>query len=69
MLEVEEDKPMTSKPILKKPKVGDKVEVEVETSKVKVNLRWESSIYRYNIIDDFRWISANIFFRNLVEIE
>jgi len=39
MLEVEEDKPMTSKPILKKPKVGDKVEVEVETSKVKVNLR------------------------------
>jgi len=54
MLEVEENKPIIPKMILKKPKVEDKVEDEIETSKVEVNLRRESSIYRYNIINDFR---------------
>jgi len=38
MLEVEESKPITSKIILKKPKVGDKVKIETETPEVKVNL-------------------------------
>ncbi len=38
MLEVEESKPITPKIILKKSKVGDKVEVETETSEVEVNL-------------------------------
>ncbi len=69
MLEVEENKPIIPKMILKKPKVEDKVEDEIETSKVEVNLRRESSIYRYNIINDFRQISANIFFGDLVEIK
>jgi len=54
MLEVEKNKPITSKMILKKSKIEDKVEVETEISKVKVNLRQKSSIYRYDIIDDFR---------------
>jgi len=34
-----------------------------------VNLRQESNIYRYDIIDDFKWISANIFFEDLIEIK
>ncbi len=38
MLKVEEIKPIIPKTILKKSKVGDKVEVEIETSEVKVNL-------------------------------
>jgi len=38
MLEVEESKTITPKIILKKPKVGDKVKVEIKTSEVKVNL-------------------------------
>jgi len=54
ILEVEENKPITSKTILKKPKVGDKAKVETETSEIEVNLRWGSSIYRYDIIDNFR---------------
>ena len=45
MLEVEESKPITSKIILKKPKVRDKEKVETEISKVNVNLRWGSNIY------------------------
>jgi len=49
---VEKSKPINSKMILKKLKVEE--EVKTETSEVEVNLKWESSIYRYNIIDDFR---------------
>ena len=69
MIEVEKNKPITSKMILKKPKKEDREEVETETLEVEVNLRWRASIYRYDIIDDFKQILANIFFRNLVEIE
>ena len=69
MIEAEKSKPITPKTILKKSKVGDKAEIETETLEVKVNLRWGSNIYRYDIIDDFRWTPANIFFGNLVEIE
>jgi len=54
MLEVEESKSIIPKTILKKPKVGDKVEVETETLEIEVNLCWGFSIYRYDIIDDFR---------------
>ena len=69
MLEVEESKPIISKMILKKSKVGDKAKVETETSEIEVNLRWGSSIYRYDIIDNFRQTPTNIFFKDLVEIE
>jgi len=69
MLEVEKSKPIIPKMILKKSKVGDKEEIETETSEVEVNLRRGSSIYRYDIINDFKWIPANIFFRDLVEIK
>ncbi len=54
MLEVEENKPIISKMILKKPMKGNKEEVKTEASEVEVNLRWGSSIYRYDIINDFR---------------
>ncbi len=54
MIEIEKNKPITSKMILKKPKVGDKKEVETEISEVEVNLKQRFSIYRYDIIDDFR---------------
>ena len=69
MLEIEKNKPITPKMILKKPKVGDKEKVKTETLEIEINLRQESSIYRYDIIDDFRQIPANIFFGNLVEIK
>jgi len=54
MLEVEENKPITLKMILKKPKIEDKEEVEIETSEIEINLRRGSSIYKYNIINDFK---------------
>jgi len=54
MIEVEKNKPITSKMILKKPKKEDREEVETETLEVEVNLRWRASIYRYDIIDDFK---------------
>ncbi len=69
MLEVEENKPITLKMILKKPKIEDKEEVEIETSEIEINLRRGSSIYKYNIINDFKQIPANIFFKNLIEIK
>ena len=69
MVAIEKSKPIILKIILKKPKVGDKEKVEIETSEVDINLRQGSNIYRYNIIDDFIQILANIFFENLVEIE
>ena len=58
MLEVEESKPIISKMILKKSKVGDKAKVETETSEVKVNFWRGFSIYRYNISDRFQLISS-----------
>ncbi len=69
MVVIEENKPIISKMILKKSKVEDKMKVKIETLKVKINFRWESNIYRYDIINDFKWISANIFFKDLMKIK
>ena len=69
LIVIEKSKPIILKIILKKPKVEDKEKVKIEISEVDVNLRQESNIYRYNIIDDFKQISANIFFGDLVEIK
>jgi len=49
---VEKSKPINSKMILKKLKVEE--EVKTEILEMDINLRWEFSIYRYDIIDDFR---------------
>ncbi len=38
LVTIEENKSITLKMILKKPKVGDKKEIEIETLKVDVNL-------------------------------
>ncbi len=64
---VEKSKPINSKMILKKLKVEE--EVKTEILEMDINLRWEFSIYRYDIIDDFRQILTNIFFGDLIEIE
>jgi len=39
MVAIEKSKPIILKIILKKPKVGDKEKVEIETSEVDINLR------------------------------
>ncbi len=54
LIVIEKSKPIILKIILKKPKVEDKEKVKIEISEVDVNLRQESNIYRYNIIDDFK---------------
>ena len=69
MIVIKKDKPIISKTILKKPRVGDKEKVKTETLEIDINLRQGSSIYRYNIIDNFKQILANIFFEDLVKIE
>ena len=54
MIVIKKDKPIISKTILKKPRVGDKEKVKTETLEIDINLRQGSSIYRYNIIDNFK---------------
>ncbi len=41
---------------------------EDEDEEADVNLRRGSNIYYYNVVDDFRWILTNMFFRNLMKI-
>jgi len=65
MVAIEKNKPIISKTILKK----FKTEVETKTLEIDINLRWGFNIYRYNIIDDIKWILVNIFFKDLIEIE
>jgi len=69
MVVIEKNKSIISKIILKKPKVGNKVKVKIKTSEVEVNFRWGFNIYRYDIIDNIRWILANIFFEDLIKIK
>ncbi len=59
-------KPITSKAILK----WSKLEIIEEDSEgeADVNLRRSSNPYQYNVVDDFRWISTNIFFGDLMKI-
>ncbi len=59
-------KSITSKAILKWPNLETINETEEE--KADINLRRGSNPYQYNMIDDFKWISTNMFFENLMKI-
>jgi len=59
-------KPITFKAILKKLNL-ETIEERSE-EEADVNLRRGSSPYQYNVVDDFRWIPTNIFFRDLMKI-
>ncbi len=62
----QEDKPITSKAILKKPNL-ETIEEDSE-EEADVNLRKGSNLYQYNVVDDFRWIPTNMFFEDLIKI-
>ncbi len=42
--------------------------IEEDQEEANVNLRRGSNLYRYNVVDDFRWIPTNMFFRDLMKI-
>ncbi len=62
----QEAKPITSKAILKRPNL-ETIEEDSE-EEADVNLRRSSNSYQYNVVDDFRWISTNMFFEDLMKI-
>ena len=62
----QEAKPITLKAILKWLNL-ETIEENSE-KEADVNLRRGSNLYQYNIVDDFRWIPINIFFRDLMKI-
>ncbi len=41
---------------------------KLEEANNQVNLRRNSNSYQYDIVNDFRWIPSNTFFRDLVQI-
>ena len=61
----QEAKPITPKAILKRPNLKT---IEEDPEEADVNLRRGSNPYQYNVIDNFRWTSTNIFFRDLMKI-
>ncbi len=42
--------------------------IEENQKEQDVNFKRGSNPYQYNVIDDFRWIPTNMFFRNLMKI-
>ncbi len=63
----QEVKPIISKAILKRLNLETIKKIK-EDEEANVNLRRGSNPYQYNVIDDFRRISINIFFKNLIKI-
>ena len=61
----QEAKPITPKAILKKPNLET---IEEDQEEADINFRRGSNPYQYNVVDDFRWIPTNIFFRDLMKI-
>ncbi len=61
----QEAKPIILKTILKWLNLET---IEEDQEEVKVNLKKDSNLYYYNIIDDFRQTSTNIFFEDLMKI-
>ncbi len=62
----QEAKPITPKVILKRSNL--KTIEEDSEGKADVNLRRSSSPYQYNVVNNFRWILTNMFFRDLIKI-
>ncbi len=60
-----EAKPIMPKVILKRPNLET---IEEDQKEADVNLRRGSNLYQYNVVDDFRWISTNMFFGDLMKI-
>ena len=60
-----EAKSIMLKAILKRPNL--KI-IEEDQEEADVNLRRGSNLYQYNVVDDFRWISTNMFFGDLMKI-
>ncbi len=42
--------------------------IEENQEEADVNLRRGSNPYQYNVIDNFKWILTNMFFRDLIKI-
>src|SRR6266540_821939 len=61
----QEAKPITPKAILKRLTLET---IEEDQEEAEVNLRRGSNPYQYNVIDDFRWMSTNMFFGDLMKI-
>src|SRR6266542_4696694 len=61
----QEAKPITSKAILKRPNLET---IEKDQEEADVNLRRSSNPYQYNVVDDFKWMPTNMFFRDLMKV-
>ncbi len=42
--------------------------IEENQEEVDVNLKRNSNLYQYNVVNNFRWILTNIFFKDLMKI-
>ena len=62
----QEAKLIMPKAILKRSNL-ETIEEDLE-EEADVNLRRGSNPYQYNVVDDFRWIPTNMFFRDLMKI-
>ena len=61
----QEVKPIIPKAILKRPNLET---IEEEQEEADINLRRGSNPYQYNVVDDFRWMSTNMFFEDLMKV-
>ena len=61
----QEAKLITLKVILKRPNLKT---IKEDQKEADVNLRRGSNLYQYNVVDDFKWILTNMFFRDLMKI-
>src|SRR6266542_2805240 len=61
----QEAKPIMSKVILKRPNLET---IEEKQEEADINLRRGSNLHQYNIVNDFRWTSTNMFFGDLMKI-
>ena len=61
----QEAKPIMPKVILKRPNLET---IQKDQEEADVNLRRGSNPYQYNVVDDFRWIPTNMFFRDLMKV-
>src|SRR6266498_4307917 len=61
----QEAKPITLKAILKRSNLET---IEKDQEEADVNLRRGSNPYQYNVVNDFRWMSTNMFFEDLMKV-
>src|SRR6266540_3021344 len=61
----QEAKLITLKAILKRLTLET---IEKDPEEADVNLRRGSNPYQYNVVDDFRWMLTNMFFRDLMKV-